>query len=112
MDRKPHKHAELLKAIADGKAVQYQFDGDIEWFDMELPDVINPLSKPNRNWRIKPEPKPDVVYFCCAANLATNDYLSGASFQPTQKQYPCDNLKLTFDGETKKLKAAEVINDD
>lgn len=53
----------------------------------------------------------DVVYFC-TASLATNDYLSGSGFEPTQKQYPCDNLKLTFDGKTKKLKSAQVINDD
>lgn len=54
---KPHKHAELIKAWADGAQIQYQWvvpNG--EWIDIETPDWRTrcPL-------RIKPEEKKPVL---------------------------------------------------
>ena len=73
---KPHPHSELIKAWADGAEIQIKFyDG---WRDCRPIDW-----NPNSEYRIKPEPKPDVIQFC--------------------------NLKLTFDGETGELKSAEVL---
>ena len=91
---KPHKHAELIKAWADGAEIEYFNTTDNKW---------EPIFK-GWSWdsmllvdmRIKPEPKPDVVQFWCA------------SCEPLKR--PLDNnLKLTFDGETGKLKSAEVL---
>ena len=100
----PHKHAELIKLWADGAEIEQmvptakgglggwqEFSGD--W--NHLPAYYE--------YRIKPEPKPDVV----------EKYKADAG-----PKYGCvriaehweqDNLKLTFDGETGKLKSAEVI---
>ena len=56
-----HKHAEVLRAIADGKVVQWQSNYDNEWSD--LMGRMNPISDSHLNWRVKPEPKPDVVRY-------------------------------------------------
>jgi hypothetical protein len=89
--REPHKHADLIKAWADGAEIQ-TYDGiEDVWVDI----IGNPAWTSER-YRIKPEPKPDVVQFWCA------------SCEPLKR--PLDNnLKLTFDGETGQLKSAEVI---
>jgi len=58
-------------------------------------------------YRIKPEPKPDVTlaYF---ANPCVESEEDGPSVEWTGSYLKC-NLRLTFDGETGKLKAAEVL---
>lgn len=69
-------------------------------------------------YRIKPEPKLDVVLMGVVSKL-TDSYLDAndnrIGFILFQEQgytssYDNPNLKLTFDGETGKLKSAEVIN--
>lgn len=102
----PHKWADVIKAWADGADVQIRFNGG-EWVDIEKPA----FDSKDAIYRIKPEPKPDVIYFC-TAKFGANGYLDDGDFEPTRTQYACDNLKLTFDGETKKLKSAKVINND
>lgn len=47
----PHKHADLIKAYADGAEIQIH-DGEGVWTDVPMP-VFNPMFK----YRIKPEPK-------------------------------------------------------
>lgn len=53
---KPHKHAEVIKAWADGKTVQVLFEGT--WVDCNSPDGNDhyPFHR-SREYRIKPEPK-------------------------------------------------------
>ncbi len=77
---KPHKHAELIKAWADG--------AEIEWFDGRTWHVVRSMAwGDDTQYRIKPEPKPDVV----------NMYDLRL------------RIRLTFDGETCTLKNAEVL---
>lgn len=52
---KPHKHAEVIKAWADGAEVQY-LDGINSWID-----AANPQWDDYTQYRIKPEPKPNLV---------------------------------------------------
>jgi hypothetical protein len=88
----PHKHAELIHAWADGAEIESSFDGYVWGL------IAEPGWHEDVGYRIKPEPKPDIVTLhyvnkhsdLCRAGLRAN-------------------LKLTFDGETGKLKAAEVI---
>jgi hypothetical protein len=49
---KPHKHAEVIKAWANGAEIQCSMKNDNDWFDVEVPDWDLSL-----NYRIKPEPK-------------------------------------------------------
>ena len=93
---KPHKHAELIKAWADGAEVEYLPSESTKWRPFTLP-----LWDGNGDYRIKSEPKPDVVLYVCAETEGVGPM--------TERKTCLDNLKLTFDGETGKLKAAEVL---
>lgn len=98
---KPHPHAELIKAWADGAEIEYRAK--------LAQDIWCPMTQAcwDLDWvefRIKPEPKPDVV----REYWVTKDAVS--QLFTFQKSPLKNNLKLTFDGETGKLKSAEVIN--
>lgn len=93
-NNKPHKHAELIKAWADGAEIEFHSHDDV-WFL---------VAKPNwdieQEYRIKPEPKPDswTLYF---AERGRN---------PVRKLNRVGaNLRLIWDGETGELKGAEVL---
>jgi hypothetical protein len=93
--KQPHKHAEIIKAWADGAEIEFRTHNSIEWNR-----VFKGWSWDSTvicEYRIKPEPKPDVVQFWCA------------SCEPVKRPALDNNLKLTFDGETGKLKSAEVL---
>ena len=97
--RKPHKHAEVIKAWADG--------AEIEVYDLIQENWVysdGPTWREDHEYRIKPEPKPDVIEYAFVKYSIDETvfkwHVSG-----------CDsrNLKLTFDGETGELKLAEVF---
>ena len=89
-----HKHEELIKAWADGAEIQTKI-GDRYWFDCE------PKWWSDREYRIKPTPKPDVERGMYVVN-----YGIGAVLGLEESR---NNLKMTFDGETGELKSAEVL---
>ena len=92
-----HKHAEVLRAIADGKKVQCSTT-DV-WRD-PVGDQ-NPISYDHFSWRVKPEPKPDFKTY-----LTVKKGYTGIQ---TERRYASDTVCLTFDGETGKLKYAVVL---
>ena len=92
-----HKHADEIIAWANGAKIQNKF-GDDQWFD-----TLKPHWDIDREYRIKPEPKPDVVeYYSIGIGKHHVFCAIGDSWEKP-------NLKLTFDGETDKLKSAEVM---
>lgn len=97
-----HKHAAVLRAIADGKAVEYR-PGN-KW---EEPMAVNPITHPNYEWRIKPEPKPDVVRYINA--YLWEGHLSIEAAKKAQCEDIAGRVKLVIDGETGKLKSAEML---
>ena len=92
---KPRKHAELIKAWADGAEIEFRWDCLDDWRRLTTPRWDQ-----DGDYRIKPEPKPDVVKSLCLT--FSKGYIDNVSLAEP-------NLKLTFDGETGKLKAAEVL---
>ena len=93
-----HKHAELIKAWADGAEIQVKHPLNSTWRDAE------PSWDLGYEYRIKPEPGPDVVkHFLCDFIYVLNTvrFLDDACYKK--------NLRLTFDGETGNLKSAEVL---
>jgi hypothetical protein len=99
---KPHKHAELIKAWADGHTVQYK-DG-YGWWDWDYPDWDG-----DDEYRIKPESKPDVVKVFvleshCLAGLRFSES-TPIEYGTKDKQF----IKCNFDGETGKIKSVEVL---
>jgi hypothetical protein len=91
-----HKHADLICAWAKGAQIEYFSDVMNNWRDVcsrvqWIDDV---------EYRIKPEPKPDVEALY---------YASIYSVSPAVHFNRTPNLKLTFDVETCELKSAEVL---
>ena len=91
---KPHKHAELIKAWADGAEIE-----------VKKPDGweirFSPKWHPDNEYRIKPEPKPDEITFWFLDEWN--------NIFPRSISNPNANLKIIRDGETGELKSAEVM---
>lgn len=97
---KPHKHAELIKAWADGAQIEYRVTSDNDWGYTDCP-----MWALDYEYRIKPEPKPDVVKY------AFVDKYSCGNFSTDEKPIlDTDNVEFTFDGETGKLKAVRLLD--
>ena len=90
-----HYHYETILAFAEGKTIQER-DWEGNWVDVPCPRFHT-----HSEYRIKPEPKPDVVK---SFNVSL-EY--GTVYVHNDTAFP--NLKLSFDGETGKLFCAEVI---
>ena len=91
---KPHKHAEIIKAWADGAEIECLVQPSNTW---EL--RVQPTWSIDATYRIKPEPKPDLRLFY---------WVSDHVVQCSSKIH-MHNLALTFDGQTGVLKSAEVL---
>ena len=91
---KPHKHKDLIIAWANGAEIEYKAK---DWWVT----TTDPWWEEHVEYRIKPEPKPDVV---------EHWYVHATYRELIWADKDSGNLRLTFDGETGKLKAAEVIN--
>ena len=100
--REQRKHADLIKMWANG--------WDMQVFDERLHkwvDCPEPMWSTISQYRRKPDPKPDTEYW-----LRTYEHSGGSIFTPhvlSPTEVQPANLKLTFDGETGKLKSAEVL---
>jgi hypothetical protein len=101
-----HKHADLIKAWADGAEIEWRgINGD--WCSISG----TPAWSIETTYRIKPTPKPDVVRnITVEATLKCGETCGEAFVQVFKSgKYCFPNLRLTFDGETGKLKSAEVM---
>lgn len=92
---KPHKHAELIKAWADGAEIEGFSELDQKWkLFIGAPDWHD-----ERKYRIKPELKQDVVFL--------------TFFSPFVPVYTWGiqepNIRVVFDAKTRKPKSAEVL---
>ena len=92
-----HKHAELIKAWADGAEIEIFSKLFKEWRFISEPDWNK-----DYQFRIKPEPKTDVVEYL---RVGRRTYSSTLEWSNSTRA----NLKLIYDGETGVLKNAEVI---
>ena len=94
-----HKHADLIHAWADGAEIEGRIPGG-EW----------KLAVPNWylycEYRIKPEPKPDVVRYCNVYSDHTMGCANDMARASSGVRIGC--VRLTIDGETGKL-SAEVV---
>jgi hypothetical protein len=99
-----HKHRDLIVAWADGAEIEY-------YHEFTWQPAKNPSWSLVGQYRIKPEPKPDVIEYMRIMRVQ-RDYrvapeITNYSNNP-KFNYIC-NLVLTFDGETGELKLAEVL---
>jgi hypothetical protein len=98
---KPHKHAELIKAWADGAEIEFQ-DSEGVW------GVGIPKWNPDAEYRIKPERKPDVFRnFLFVEKMACAYTFIDVTGLPRNEGEQW--IRVYMDGETGKLKSAEVL---
>lgn len=90
MMKTPHKHAELIKAWADGAEIECWSEFHSKWIYAPCPNWHE-----SSKYRIKPEPKTDIFSFVGATSIL------GWNKNQT--------IKITFDGETRKFKSMELI---
>jgi len=92
-----HKHADLIKAWADGAKIQILYTDDPQYWE----DRKNPIWHPLDTYRIKPEPKPDRhIHFNYDKYYRTlTEVYAGQR----------GHLLITLCGETGNLKNAEVL---
>ena len=95
-----HPNAEVIHAIAEGKDVQWRYPNEAMWRDFHPDGIRNPFRDIHVVWRVKPEPKPDVVLYCTI-------FKDGNIWAEDEEVYS-GKLKLTFDGEGN-LKDSEVL---
>ena len=99
--KKPHVHAEVIKSWADGADIQSLDEETGFWNDISTPAFLTAY-----RYRVKLESKKDVVLHGRLSNCSID------GFEFSRFEFYCrpqDNIKITFDGETGKLKSAEVI---
>jgi hypothetical protein len=91
-----HKHYDCIVAWAEGKEVQFKnLDNNWEFIG------TCPIWVEKFEYRIKPTPKPDFYTYLSITHSYTGTQ--------TLCRYGSDNVKFTYDGETRKLKSVEVI---
>ena len=94
---KPHIHAEVIKAWADGAEIEFYNVLDASW-----DKTPSPCWNASMQYRIKPVPKPDIV--------ATIHLSSKGNVWFKADIAPCAmNMVATFDGETHELKSVHMI---
>ena len=93
---KPHKHKDLIIAWANGAIIETWSSTENAWHE-----TSDPWWEEYTKYRIKPEPKPDFI---------EHWYVNATKRELIWSDKVSANLRLTFDGETGKLKAAEVLN--
>ena len=105
---KPHKHAKLIKAWADGAEIQHQ-GGDGNWYDSPSypPQMI---WYEGTNYRIKPEPRGEIAkcFKLESHPLAGLRFSDCTGLPKNPGEYW---IKVIFDGKTGKPKLLEVVND-
>lgn len=99
---KPHKHAAIIKAWADGAKVE------VECYDGIWQEVAEP-SWNAEHYRIKPEPKPDFTIRARVSHALSNYPSRNTRVLVTWTDHERSNVIFTYDGETGSLKQVQMI---
>jgi hypothetical protein len=95
-----HQHYDLIVAWADGAQIQWLSIINCQWEDV---DMNGKEWHEHYQYRIKPRRRPD-LYKYVDVRAVTDGICQWTTCLPDEA-----NLGLIFDGETKQLKAAEVL---
>lgn len=99
---KPHKHAELIKAWADGAEIEFFSPHAKVWVYTTIPDWNS-----DTQYRLRQQPKPDVIYYGVFDHL-NGQHEIGCCFSKEQDE-SIDQLEIVFDGETGKIKSVVIL---
>ena len=101
-----HRHAEILRAIADGNVVQYQTPTGGAWMDFQ-PDIhVFPTNDRHLVWRVKPEEivdytvvlvegRPGAVFTSTISELP--HYYTANNYQGYMKRTLLDGKVVSFE---------------
>lgn len=107
---KPHKHAALIKAWADGAKIEHRVKQNGEWGNWCVSEFNNPRwwDDPCYEYRVKP--KPDyVMKTSLHVNLAWQHGTPPQEWSDA-KHYRClGDFEVLMDGETKTVKSIKVL---
>lgn len=104
----PHKHHDLIVAWAKGAQIQRYNKTLQQWRDCDFGMLDwNPQS----SYRVKPEPKPDVVLYAMIEAVPVFGHAKIRSVNANIHKIKTDTCMFIFDGETGKLKKVEVIDE-
>jgi hypothetical protein len=107
-ERKPHRNADVLKAIAEGKEIEYSMNGKSHWLpftDLAVRSFAELLLKEDEDifFRVKPE---SAVLYIGLQEIDT-DPMYTLVFTWVQH---CKNVvKITFDKESEKVLSVELV---
>ena len=103
-----HRHYSVIMAWAEGKKIQISEKSSNQWEDWN--NNMSPRWYEEADYRIKPEPILDIVRdFYLESNPLVGLRFSQAHtpIDLRGREFGC--IRCTFDGETQRLKKAEVI---
>jgi hypothetical protein len=110
------KHADLIRAALDGKKIQFRatINGHLWTTFITQNSAVAWLAGGDGpyEFRLEPEPKPDVVRYGRACNMEykPNGWaVAGNCTYWTREKSGTDTIKAIFDGETGKLKSVEIV---
>ena len=94
----PHKHAEAIRAWADGAQIEVSCGHKDIWSIVDHPSWAL-----DNNYRVFCLPKPDqIMYFSIGR-------FGAVKIEHWQRELHAPNIVATFDGETQTLKKVELI---
>jgi hypothetical protein len=97
---KPHRHSELIKAWANGAEIQVLQQHLHNWVTDPSPSW-----HPREIYRVKPEPKPDVVNYLVENTAGWYETHHVALTKNVCNGY----IRIVRDGETGKIKESRII---
>lgn len=105
----PHKYAEVIKAWADGAEIEVKYPSETTWRA-----CVNPIWDLVHEYRVKPTPEPDPdrnEYIAVNADYGVRRFskIDAARSYISKEPEKFTLLKLTYDGETGKVKAREIV---
>lgn len=104
----PQWRKDLAEKMKAGGVLEVKYSGRWDESILSVDQLLNPkvIMSNEELFRIRHEPKPDVVGYCEASYEDKIRFIGSA----TSRKCPGDNLKLIWDGETGNLKGAEVLH--
>ena len=109
---KPHIHAELIKAWADGAIIERAVYGALSGELLRWEEQKHPYWVEDATYRVKPEPKEDIVmYYPVSPEFGYLDLKDLSNWLTDFSDVPTYIIKTTFDGENPSvLKSIERVD--
>lgn len=99
--KKPHVHREIMIACANGESIQVYDEYEKKWVDTPYPSFHHSCK-----YRIKPQPKPDLVEVRSIELIE-----EGFMYFHNRQRTGIPMVEFTFDGETQKLKSVKILEE-